>query len=53
MGIGTLLPHKYLCYLKEVVPVLHILAIKGSYFEFQLKGLFCVKPDTFPSLSLY
>lgn len=53
MGISTLLPHKYLCYLKEVAPVLNILVIKGSYFEFQLKRLFYVKPDTFPSLSLY
>lgn len=53
MGIGALLPHKYLCYLKEVIPVLHILVIKSSYFEFQLKGLFYAKHDTFASLSIY
>lgn len=52
MGIGTLLSHKYLCYLKEVVSVLHILVIKGSYFEFHFRGLIYVKPDTLPSLSL-
>lgn len=53
MGIRSLLSHKYLCSLKELVPVLHILVIKGSYYEFHLRGLFYVKPGIFPSLSLY
>lgn len=53
MRMNTFLPHEYLCYLKEVVQVLHIFMIKSSYFEFQLTELLYVKPDTFPSLTLY